>query len=157
MGLLVVFKQLLQSLHVELVIMTHLVFSRLEGLGHRDGAAHCREGGCGRQGSLAANEMDSSSPPQGSPLTHSNDGLGKWYQTPGVGREATIAPEDGGGKSRESLEGNLALMLPGVLVKRLDSVDIILPKGIHRHKGGPGRVARGKKGLLQLVCVSPRA
>lgn len=46
-GLLVIIKQLLQSLQVELVIMIHLVFGGLEELGQRDGAAHCRERRCG--------------------------------------------------------------------------------------------------------------
>lgn len=47
-GLLVVFKQLLQSLHVELVIMIDLVFGGFEALGYMDGASHCRGGGrCG--------------------------------------------------------------------------------------------------------------
>lgn len=44
MGLLVVFEQLFQSLHVELVIMVHVVFGGCEALGHMDRAAHCREG-----------------------------------------------------------------------------------------------------------------
>lgn len=101
-GLLVVCKQPLQSLHVEPVITIHSVFGGLEGLGHRDGAAHCREGRCGRQGSLAANETDSSSPPQGSPLTHSSDGQGKWYQTPEVA-EKRLRPQKMQGENPVSL------------------------------------------------------
>lgn len=30
-------------------------------------------------------------------------------------------------------------MLPGVCVKKLKMEDIVLPKGVHRYQGGPGK------------------
>ena len=44
-ALLVVLKQLLQSLHVEPVTVVHLLLGGLRALGHRDGAARCRDRG----------------------------------------------------------------------------------------------------------------
>ena len=44
-ALLVLLKQLLQSLHVQRVIVVHLLLGGLRALGHRDGAAHCRDRG----------------------------------------------------------------------------------------------------------------
>ena len=44
-ALLELLKQLLQSLHVEPVIVVHLLLGGLRALGHRDGAAHCRDRG----------------------------------------------------------------------------------------------------------------
>lgn len=77
-----VFEQLLQKLHVELVIMTHLVFCESEAWGHTDGVATA---GWGDVGSLVANETDGGSLPQRHPFIYNSDGRGKWYQTPGVG------------------------------------------------------------------------
>lgn len=47
-------------------------------------------------------------------------------------------------------------MLPGVLVKRLDSVDI-LPKGIHRHKGGPWKGGEREEGLAVVSLLVPKS
>ena len=44
-ALLVLLKQLLQSLHVQRVIVVHLLLGGLWALGHRDGVAHCRDRG----------------------------------------------------------------------------------------------------------------
>lgn len=45
MAFLVLLKQLLQTLHVEPVVMVNFLVSGEEALGHQDGAAHCRERG----------------------------------------------------------------------------------------------------------------
>ena len=44
-ALLVLLKQLLQSLHVQRVTVVHLLLGGLWALGHRDGVAHCRDRG----------------------------------------------------------------------------------------------------------------
>lgn len=42
---LVFLKQLLQSLHVEHVVVVNFLFGGVQALRHRDGVAHCRERG----------------------------------------------------------------------------------------------------------------
>ena len=85
-ALLVFLKQLLQSLHVEPVIVVHLLLGGLWTLGHRDGAAHCRDRGTQvRGGASAARTADSGLLPWTRALTHSGDGSGEGHQAPGLG------------------------------------------------------------------------
>ena len=85
-ALLVLLKQLLQSLHVQRVIVVHLLLRGLRALGHWDGAAHCRDRGTQvRGGASAAHTADSSLLPWRQALTHSGDGSGQGQQAPGLG------------------------------------------------------------------------
>ena len=85
-ALLVLLKQLLQSLHVQSVIMVHLLLGALWALGHRDGAAHCRDRGTQvRGGASAAYAAHIVLLPWTRALTHSGDGSGEGHQAPGLG------------------------------------------------------------------------
>ena len=85
-ALLVLLKQLLQSLHVQRVIMVHLLLGALWALGHRDGAAHCRDRGTQvRGGALVAHIVHRGLLPWTWALTHSSDGSGQGHQAPGLG------------------------------------------------------------------------
>ena len=85
-ALLVLLKQLLRSLHVQCVIVVHLLLGGLRALGHRDGAAHCRDRGTQvRGGAWVACTADSGLLPCTWALTHSGDGSGEGQQAPGLG------------------------------------------------------------------------
>ena len=84
-ALLVLLKQLLQSLHVQRVIVVHLLLRGLRALGHRDGAAHCRDRGTQvRGGASAAYAAHIGLLPWRRALTHSGDGSGQGHQAPGL-------------------------------------------------------------------------
>ena len=60
-----------------------------------------------------------------------------------------MAPEDARRNAHDLLDGDLEQTLPGVCGKNLNSEDIILPKGVHGHQGGTGRVGRQeRRGLV---------
>ena len=62
----------------------------------------------------------------------------------------TTAPEDARREGQELLDGDLEQTLPGVWGKSLNSEDVILPKGVHGHQGGAGRVGRQeRRGLVR--------
>ena len=132
-ALLELLKQLLQSLHVEPVIVVHLLLGGLRAVGHRDAAARCRDGGTGRGGASAA---------------HTVDGVllrDRHSPTVVMGLAKGTGPQDLAEKRRKEMQGEMArnflkVMLPGVRGKSLNSEDVILPKGVHGHQEGAGKV-----------------
>ena len=81
-ALLALLERLLQGICVEHVIVVHLLLGGLRALGHRDGAAHCRDRGTQvRGGASAAHTADSGLLPWTRALTHSGDGSGQGHQT----------------------------------------------------------------------------
>ena len=85
-ALLVFLQQLLQSLHVERVIVAHLLLGGLRALGHRVGEAHCRDRGTQvRGGASAAHIVHRGLLPWTWALMHSGDGSGQGHQAPGLG------------------------------------------------------------------------
>ena len=146
-ALLELLKQLLQSLHVEPVIVVHLLLGGLRALGHRDGAARCRDGGTGRGGASAA---------------HTVDGVllrDRHSPTVVMGLAKGTGPQDLAEKRRKEMQGEMArnflkVMLPGVRGKSLNSEDVILPKGVHGHQEGAGKVGRQeRRGLVRSAAL----
>lgn len=90
-------------------------------------------------------ETDSSFLARGWVLTHSGDGPGEGEQAPGVGREEPPAPEDARREAHDPLKGDLTQILPRICGKGLKFEDVILPKGVHRYQGGPGKGQRERE------------
>ena len=146
-ALLALLEWLLQGICVEHVIVVHLLLGELPALGHRDGAAHCRDRGTQvREGFPDAHIAHSGLLPCSRALTHNSDESGQGHQAPGPGCEDTTAPEDARRKVHELLEGGLEQMLPGVWGRGLNCEGFILSKGVHGHQRDTGkRGAREKK------------
>ena len=146
-ALLALLEWLLQGICVEHVIVVHLLLGELPALGHRDGAAHCRDRGTQvREGFPDAHIAHSGLLPCSRALTHNSDESGQGHQAPGPGCEDTTAPEDARSKVHELLEGGLDQMLPGVWGRGLNCEGFILSQGVHGHQRDTGkRGAREKK------------
>ena len=139
-------QQLLHSLHVEHVIVVHLFLGGLRALGQRDGAAHCRDRGHRSGEGPWLHTADSGPLPSSWALTHSGDGSGEGHQAQDLA-EMRPRPQKMQGEMARNF---LKVMLPGVRGKSLNSEDVILPKGVHRHQRGTGKVGRQEKRAGQI-------